>query len=83
MKPEERAEQCLVLSSSSTLNDSWYLPVDLKDRIIAAISSAVEDERNECARLADAEYHKTKDSKSACHCFDIATAIRARSNKSD
>lgn len=37
---EEQAKRCLEKNTDSALNDSWYLPVDLETRIIAAIESA-------------------------------------------
>lgn len=54
---EEQAKRCLEKNIDSALNDSWYLPVDLETRIIAAIESAHAEGWNAaveaCVEIAD------------------------------
>jgi hypothetical protein len=80
MTPEERAEQCVILHSDKSKNDSILMPADILERIEQAICEAVEAEREACAKIADKalnlhgwhECHKTAAS--------IARDIRARTN---
>lgn len=50
MTPEERAAWCMDRDAEDV--DSYLAPVDLGERIVAAIRAAVDAERERCARVA-------------------------------
>jgi hypothetical protein len=75
---EQRAAAC---PDTETAEDcgSMPIPVDVYDRVAGAIRAAVAEEREACARLAEAERSNWyADSDAATAARDIAKAIRGR-----
>ena len=77
MTPEERAEKCCDSNGlRSSEMDSYYLPVDLKERIAVAIRAAVAEERRE---MVDCGHPRAcwKEGSGCSACWNVANAVRA------
>lgn len=55
MTPEERAKACLERHQDKGKNDSMLLPIDLEERIAAAIRAAVQEDRKASAAAPHAD----------------------------
>lgn len=74
MTDEQRVDKVLELNPVKGDNDSMFLPVDLRARILALLR----EEREACARIADVKVQRPWPETAVEAATEIAARIRAR-----